>query len=83
MPENEQGLFCDMARINYLNMGNIKRMIKIGSSWDPLERVKETIRNIRYLTSLNDYATANFQECSFARPVSIIPLAIIGYKRET
>jgi hypothetical protein len=56
-------------------------MIKIGNSWDALERIKETIQNIRYLSSLKNHDIANFHECRFARPVSIIPLAIIGYTK--
>lgn len=56
-------------------------MIKIGSSWDALERIKETIQNIRYLSSLKNHDIVNFQECRFARPVSIVPLAIIGYTK--
>jgi hypothetical protein len=56
-------------------------MIRIGGGYDAFERIKETIQNIRYLTSLEDNDTAKFEKCEFAVPVSIVPLAIIGYTK--
>jgi hypothetical protein len=53
-------------------------MIAIGSSWDPFERIRETVDNLRYLDSLNEFETARFAKCDFARPVSIVPLAMTG-----
>jgi len=53
-------------------------MIDIGSSWDPFDRVKETISNLRYLDTLDEGGTANFSKCEFARPISVVPLAMVA-----
>lgn len=56
-------------------------MINIGSSWDPLERVRETIKNIRALTELPHKSNAPFSTYGFARPIAIVPLAIVGHTK--
>lgn len=53
-------------------------MIKIGGSYDWLERIREAKENLVYLNQLPVGGDAEFGECEFARPISIIPLALFG-----
>lgn len=57
-------------------------MITIGRSWNALNRIKETVENLRYLYSLSQGETAEFDTCQFARPVSIVPLALLGHDKQ-
>lgn len=57
-------------------------MIRIGSSWDPYERVIETVTNMEYLCSLQNNEEVLFGSCGFARPISIVPISIIGITKE-
>mgnify|MGYP001627815247 CR=1 FL=1 len=56
-------------------------MIEIGSSWNSFERVKETIRNMDYLCSLNYNDNVEFNFCEFARPISIVPISVLGFSK--
>ena len=54
-------------------------MLHIGKSNDPLEKLRETIDNLRYLETLPPGANATFSNCHFAKPVSVVPLALVGH----
>ncbi|MEX1014148.1 MAG: hypothetical protein WDZ80_03240 [Candidatus Paceibacterota bacterium] len=56
-------------------------MIDIGSSWDSFERIRESINNMRALSVLPDGAEVTFNSCGFARPISIVPLSIVGLSK--
>lgn len=57
-------------------------MIQIGDSRDPFQRIKEVVKNMRYLTTLPDNGSAFFQRCGFARPISLVPLSAIAYSKD-
>ncbi len=56
-------------------------MLYIGNSNDPLIRLSETLDNLRYLDSLPYGANAVFSSCKFAKPISVVPLALTGHEK--
>jgi hypothetical protein len=56
-------------------------MIYISDSGERLERIAETVKNIRYLDGIDRAGKARFDYSGHLAPFSIVPLAMIGYNR--
>lgn len=56
-------------------------MIEIGDGTNPVQRIKEVADNLRYLNTINDHEDVHFKKCGFVRPMSVVPLAIIGRQK--
>ncbi|MGK7371021.1 MAG: hypothetical protein ACNS64_12475 [Candidatus Halalkalibacterium sp. M3_1C_030] len=49
--------------------------LHIGGSWDPLERIKELVSNLRVLSATPDGGECHFSTIDFIHPISILPIA--------
>lgn len=56
-------------------------MIHITDSGGRLERIAETVANIKYLDAIGRSDKARFEHGGQPTPISIVPLAMVGYNR--